>query len=200
MKYFNNEVDSLSMYKLFEKFLSDEEIKTLGKGIIRVVANNYESVELNNKVLIDYYKSINSLYVVRNNSVDYIFDPITKSLRELMKFSLLSGDIEDFVKIILSRNRLINSIFDLFSSNVKSWITNKATSIRIYSLDNYRFTEKGKEGDRTVLVIRSESAELNVLIKDMDTCKAFTIKSTDIYSIAGHVNEFFLKRNYHEIH
>lgn len=194
MKYFNNEVDSLSMYKLFEKFLSDEEIKTLGRGVIRVVANNYESVELNNKVLIEYYKSTNSLYVVRNNSVDYLFDPITKSLRELMKFSLLSGDIEDFVKIILSRNRLINSIFDLFSGNVKSWITNKATSIRIYSLDNYRFTEKGKEGDRTVLALRSEGTELNVLIKDMDTCKAFTIKSIDIYSIAGYVNEFIEKK------
>lgn len=194
MKYFNNEVDSLSMYKLFEKFLSDEEIKTLGKGIIRVVANNYESVELNNKVLIEYYKSTNSLYVVRNNSVDYLFDPITKSLRELMKFSLLSGDIEDFVKIILSRNRLINSIFDLFSSNVKSWITNKATSIRIYSLDNYRFTEKGKEGDRTVLAIRSESTELNVYVKGMDICNVFTTRSIDMYSIAGYVNEFFEKK------
>ena len=194
MKYFNNEVDSLSMYKLFEKFLSDEEIKTLGKGIIRVVANNYESVELNNKVLIEYYKSTNSLYVVRNNSVDYLFDPITKSLRELMKFSLLSGDIEDFVKIILSRNRLINSIFDLFSSNVKSWITNKATSFRIYSLDNYRFTEKGKEGDRTVLVIRSESAELNVYVKGMDICNVLTTRSIDMYSIAGYVNEFFEKK------
>ena len=87
MKYFNNEVDSLSMYKLFEKFLSDEGIKTLGKGVIRVVANNYESVELNNKVLIDYYKSANSLYVVRNSAVNYLFDPITKNIRELMKFS-----------------------------------------------------------------------------------------------------------------
>ena len=194
MKYFNNEVDSLSMYKLFEKFLSDEEIKTLGKGIIRVVANNYESVELNNKVLIEYYKSTNSLYVVRNNSVDYLFDPITKSLRELMKFSLLSGDIEDFVKIILSRNRLINSIFDLFSSNVKSWIINKATSIKIWGLDNYRFTEKGKEEDHTVLAIRSESTELNVYVKGMDICNVLTTRSIDMYSIAGYVNEFFEKK------
>ena len=194
MKYFNNEVDSLSMYKLFEKFLSDEEIKTLGKGIIRVVANNYESVELNNKVLIEYYKSTNSLYVVRNNSVDYLFDPITKNIRELMKFSLLSDSVEDFVKVILDRNKSINSIFDLFSSNVKSWIINKATSIKIWGLDNYHFTDKDKEEDRTVPVIRSESVELNVLIKDMDTCKAFTIKSTDIYSIAGHVNEFIEKK------
>lgn len=199
MKYFNNGSDSLSMYKLFEKFLSDEEMRILGKGIIRVVANNYESVELNNKVLIDYYKSANSLYVVRNSAVNYLFDPITKNIRELMKFSLLSGNVEDFVKVILDRNKSINSIFDLFSSNVKSWIINKATSIRIYSLDNYRFTEKGKEGDRTVLAIRSESAELNVIIKGMDTCKALTTRSIDIYSIARHVNEFF-EKNYNEIH
>lgn len=198
MKYFNNGSDSLSMYKLFEKFLSDEEMRILGKGIIRVVANNYESVELNNKVLIDYYKSANSLYVVRNSAVNYLFDPITKNLRELIKFSLLSGDVEEFIKIILSRSKLINLIFDLFSSNVKSWIINKATSIKIWGLNNYHFTE-GKGEDRTVLAIRSEGTELNVFIKDMDTCKALTTKSDDIYSIARYVNEF-IEKNYNEIH
>ena len=198
MKYYNNIDDSLRVYKFFEKFLSDEELKVLKSGKVILRDSLHENLELNKGLLTNYYSLLGSPSLfITNNATQYLFEPLTKRLRELIKFSLLNGDKADFIKIILSKSESTKSIFNLFSDDVKSWIINKVTKVSIWSLDNYQFTEnKGK--NRVVLSLCIDNTELNVFMKDtadIGVHKAFTTRSvSDLPFIASYVNDFIGER------
>lgn len=199
MKYFNNINDSLRIYKLFKEFLSDEELGLLRNGRVTLRNSCNEAIKLNNGLLIKYYalSGSSSLNVINDDATQYLFEPLTKHLRELIKFSLLNGNKEDFIKIILSKNELMELIFGLFSDDVKSWIINKVAKISIWNLNNYQFTEINEE-NRVVLSLCVNGAELNVFTKntaDLGVPKAFTTRSaSDLPFIASHVNNFIRDR------
>lgn len=192
MKYFNDKSNKLVIYKLLRNFLSNEEMKILEKGMIRSV-DSHESIKLSNNVVIRYYKEVGNLYII-NNPVIYLFESISENLGDLIKFSLLSGDVEDFIKIISNRNKLISSIFDLFSSSVRSWIISEATDISIRDLNDYQFADSKYGHSRTVLALEAKGTELEVFTNDLNNFNSLTTKRTDVYSIAKCVNEFIEKR------
>lgn len=202
MKYFSSASGSLRIYKFFEKFLSDEELRILKGRTITLGDHCHEVLKLTNGLLINYYMlpGSSSLLIV-NNANQYFFEPLTeKHLGELIKFSLFDGDRKNFIKIILSKNKLIKSIFDLFSDDVKFWIINKVTKISIWNLNNYQFTEY-KNKTHIALSLRvddKDDRELGVFTKDtadIGVHKSFITRSAgDLPFIASHVNEFIKKR------
>lgn len=197
MKYYNN-VSGLRVYKFFEEFLSDKELKVLKDGVMVLRDHCCEVLELSNELFIKYtvFSSKSSLVIV-NNATQYSFESLTEYLKDLIKLSLLDGDKDNFVKIILNEGELIRSIFNLFSNDVKFWIINKTTKISIWNLSNYQFVEYKKE-NCIILSFKEDGTKLSVFINDTanpSACRLFTTKSvSDLPIIASYVNSFIKER------